>query len=97
MLIRRLWISDVIPRKNCNLDIKRASADTQNGHRLRLITVYTKAKIDLYPDIFTLASRARKTYRDIFLSRLQNEKTLFFNPYHDTKSVYLSTLERFDL
>ena len=95
------WISDILSWKNCNLDKKRASADTQNGHRLRLIVYLWDFKwwhnIDLNSAIYEIVGAERKTYGGILVRRLQSEKTLDFNPYHDTKSSYLSTLERFDL
>ena len=37
MLIRRLCISDVLSRKNYNLDTKKEPQPTPNGYRLRLI------------------------------------------------------------
>ena len=44
-------------------------------------------EIDLYPDIFAFRGMDGKTYRAIFLLRLQSKKNLIFHPFHDTSNA----------
>jgi hypothetical protein len=68
---------------------KRASADTRNGHRLRLFALHRGfnlvAKIDTYPHSNGGRLPYGKTYGGTFLRGSGSEKTVIFDLYPDSK------------
>lgn len=56
-----------------------------------------RSEIDPYLDIIGISGADVKTYGAIILRNLQRKKTLFFDPFHDTKTDLLSLPDRFDL
>ena len=68
---------------------KRASADTHNGHRLRLFALYSGfnlvAEIDTYPHSNGGRLPYRKTYGGTFLRGSEGIKTVIFDLYPDSK------------
>lgn len=69
---------------------KRASADTHNGHRLRLFALYIGynlvAEIDTYPHSNGVRLPYGKTYGGTFLRGLEGKKSVNFDLYPDSKS-----------